>query len=278
MKIFAIVNMMSGSVPQQGDTALMEALSGHEAEVKLVKFEPGERTEWQGACADWQPDIVIVWGGDGTVSSVLTALGPEGPPVLPLPGGTMNLLHKAIHGDAYDWQTCLKRGLDGKTQYLPGVEVDTRRFYVAAFIGKLTKLADLREAVREGDPITGMKQFANHDALAFDEELSVHGESASGKILQASAFAILPSADNGKLEIAGIDPNSPLDLIWTSLKAVAGDWRDAASVRQIYSGPVCVKTKHLEILEVTLDGETDTIPSGAQFKRIDKAVRVLSAS
>ena len=52
-----------------------------------------------------------VWSGDGTVACTFENAGPDGPPILPLPGGTMNLFHKQIHGGPCEWRECLERGL-----------------------------------------------------------------------------------------------------------------------------------------------------------------------
>src|SRR3546814_18204620 len=44
-------------------------------------------------------DLLLVWTGDGTINAAATkAAGWDGA-VLPLPGGTLNLLSKQLHGD-----------------------------------------------------------------------------------------------------------------------------------------------------------------------------------
>ena len=60
-------------------------------------------TRWPGDAMQYAADvcddaaIVVVWGGDGTVSEVANALAGTDVPILPCPAGTENLLAKELH-------------------------------------------------------------------------------------------------------------------------------------------------------------------------------------
>ena len=79
-------------------------------------------------------------------------MGPDGPPVLPLPGGTMNMLHQRVHGGIADWQTCLVEAvLRRRPEIIPAVRVNDKLVFIGAMIGRLTGLAKARETIRDGD-------------------------------------------------------------------------------------------------------------------------------
>ncbi|PWS21620.1 diacylglycerol kinase, partial [Enterococcus faecium] len=76
-----------------------------------------------------------VLAGDGTARSVASKAKPDGPMIAPLPGGTMNMLPKALYGTA-DWKLALKRALEeGEPQAVSGGEVEGEYFYCAAILG-----------------------------------------------------------------------------------------------------------------------------------------------
>src|SRR3546814_12007976 len=63
-------------------------------------------------------DLLLVWTGDGTINAAATkAAGWDGA-VLPLPGGTLDLLSKALHGDR-PVPEILSDALPGKGRWPP---------------------------------------------------------------------------------------------------------------------------------------------------------------
>ena len=44
-------------------------------------------------------EVLIVLGGDGTIRTAAEACSEEGPYLIPLPGGTMNMLPRALYGE-----------------------------------------------------------------------------------------------------------------------------------------------------------------------------------
>ncbi|MFC0206201.1 diacylglycerol kinase family protein [Novosphingobium soli] len=98
-KVWLVCNRASGS---NDDAALEELLAAFAqagfAVDRVIRFpdEPAPRRDDMDAAG---VGLLSVFGGDGTTHSVVTsACGWEGP-ILVLPGGTMNLLAKRMHGD-----------------------------------------------------------------------------------------------------------------------------------------------------------------------------------
>ena len=111
-KIIAFLNLRSGSVPKDGEDALARALAdlGHSADI--IAFREGDVLATLQGAVDQSPDYLIAWGGDGSINCALNAAGPDGPAVLALPGGTMNLLHQRLHPGRTEWADILASALE----------------------------------------------------------------------------------------------------------------------------------------------------------------------
>jgi diacylglycerol kinase family enzyme len=136
--------------PQDAEAILSE----YACEASVVPLEAGQFDAQIQAAIDACPDVLFVLAGDGTAGTVASRAGPDGPLVAPLPGGTMNMLPKALYGTA-DWKAALKVALEeGAPQCVAGGEISdgqvTQAFYCAAILGSPALWAPAREAVREG--------------------------------------------------------------------------------------------------------------------------------
>src|SRR5690606_7411359 len=101
--------------------------------------------------ADQQPDLFVVWGGDGTLKGALETVGQVTPNLLLLPGGTMNLLPKAIHGDK-TWDQTIADVIAGpKRMTLSAGKADDELFFCAMLAGAPASFAEARESLRRGD-------------------------------------------------------------------------------------------------------------------------------
>ena len=145
-----LVNPLSGSV---GSRAVGEAegiLADYDLDAEVVVLDgEGFEAAIDQAFAS-KPDVIFVLAGDGTARSVASRAKPDGAMIAPLPGGTMNMLPKALYGTA-DWKQALRRALEeGEPQYVSGGEVQGEYFYCAAILGSPALWAPAREAMRTG--------------------------------------------------------------------------------------------------------------------------------
>jgi diacylglycerol kinase family enzyme len=284
MKLSVIINPLSRSVPK-GAADEMEAairVSGHD--LCALSCSADRLGESVRAAAASDADAVIAWGGDGTLACTLTACGMSGPPVLALPGGTMNMLPKRLYGDA-PWHDILERALSKPdSRSIAAGEADQRRFYIAALFGRLTALAETREAVRKGELLDAAQALVEGEVLDVETRLRLSWKAlpdhlhTGEHLLSAVAAAVALTKDGPPaFEVAAIDPDSTLDLMSTALDAMIHGWKQADPVEYGVSRSVTVHELGDAAIPATLDGEQVSFAGPVHIRMIEQAARVLYA-
>jgi diacylglycerol kinase family enzyme len=152
MKTIALFNPASGSVPPDGGERLRAALEASGVwGADMVQTDPEDCEGQLKKLAASEPDMFVVWGGDGTLKSALQVVGQATPNLLLLPGGTMNLLPKTIHGEKA-WDVILRDVLESpKRRMLPAGKVNDDLFFCAMLAGAPAHFAEARESLRRGE-------------------------------------------------------------------------------------------------------------------------------
>ena len=278
MALISLVNTTAGSVPEDGDMLLRYELgsaltrqfscSGKDIARVLASIELRDR------------DTLIVWGGDGTVAAALNLVRGTGALVLPLPGGTMNLLHRRIHGQAADWKTTLTRALCSRQpRELTYATANGLPFYVALMLGRLTQLVEAREALREGQPLEAVRQAASAGVL--DMESIITTRIGTEELRATAAAAFLPEALEGDcLEIGAIDPDSLIDLATVGLTSLISDWREAEGVTFRQTGEAWFHQQAEPGRNALLDGEPAEFedPIRVELRRGDVLVHAMDGT
>lgn len=279
-KIQALVNQKSGSIPADAETLLANALSdlGYEAEVVL--FGDGDLKDTVRRAVDRTPDYLIVWGGDGSANCTMSIAGPSGPPVLALPGGTMNMLHQRLHHDRTEWQDILTSALtDPEIVPWAAGEVEGHRFYVAVMAGRLTTLSESRELVRKGAILEAIGAAAKNEV--FDMETRLDFRSRVGartvKTLATAGAVVLAGERRPRFDVAAIDPGSQLDLLSVGIQSLLSGWRDAEDVNVETASTVTLEDIHGDPIPATIDGEPLELPAICEFRLVPNSARVLRA-
>ncbi|MGO4410863.1 MULTISPECIES: diacylglycerol/lipid kinase family protein [unclassified Brevundimonas] len=149
-RVTILVNPLSGGVGPQAAAEVEAILRDYECEPTVTTLEGARIQDQIGEALEAKPDVLFVLAGDGTARSVAARAGAKGPLVAPLPGGTMNMLPKALYGTA-DWKLALRLALEeGAPQAVSGGMVEGEAFYCAAILGSPALWAPAREAMRTG--------------------------------------------------------------------------------------------------------------------------------
>ncbi|MBY9068004.1 hypothetical protein K1X12_13920 [Hyphomonas sp. WL0036] len=277
MKLGTIVNEKSGSVPEDGRDQLLALLEELGHEVALPASLEADLEEQVAGLNAAGVEAIAVWGGDGTICTVLQTSS-DRTPVLVLPGGTMNLLPKRLHAGELNWKKIVETVLASpKSEWIPAGEVGRQRFYVAALFGQLTHLGESREAVREGALLEAVSILTDKDTLDVESSLEVEVNLAGERrAFPATAAAVLPDADGG-LEIAVVAPDNHLDLAAAALDAMVKGWREGAHFHA--AGAASIRMRHAkgDAISATLDGEPCEPGESVSVTYIAKAACVLVA-
>jgi diacylglycerol kinase family enzyme len=222
-------------------------------------------------------DVIIVLGGDGTARAAAALAPRDGPPLVLLPGGTLNILPKALYGDL-DWPEALKAALErGVEKRMPAGVANGERFFVAAMFGAPTVLARAREAAREGQLLKALGRMRSYFRRAFTHRLRARANAESFRRAEAVG-ALLPSFGGG-LEGAGLEwvhlkAAHFVDLARVSVRALGEGWRDDEAVEIWPSTQGDIVSPGF--IPGTLDGEPHNFFSRVRVTYDAKGVRVLA--
>jgi len=276
--LIALVNPKSRSAGPSivEDVKSLCAALGLEAEVRTIE------SEWTAAARRAfaeRPDALVVFGGDGTARCVAEASDDGAPPLILLPGGTMNILPHALYG-AVDWRTALTNAARaGRVSNLYGAEVDGRTFYVAGIFGSPALAQPAREAARAGDLVGAAAKLQRAASRAFRTKLSMH--TSDDRLDEAEAVAVLcPQLDVGpegepELECAAVAAASLIDGARLGQVTVFGGWRNDAAINIRHARSIELRSRHR--IPAILDGEAFSFDRRVKVRVAPHPVRVVTA-
>lgn len=228
---------------------------------------------------DRNPDLLVIIAGDGTARCAAEMAGMDGPLVAPLPGGTMNMLPRALYGDR-DWETALKDTLaDARIRPVSGGEVGGHRFYVGALLGAPALWALAREAVRERKFDLAFRRAKRATRRAFSGRLrfSIEG----GPLQKAEALSLMCplvsralDEEDHVLEAVALDPQGAADAVRLGVRALRGDWRDDPAVEA--SRCRYARAWASGLIPASVDGEPIRLPRHVDIRYHPEAFRALA--
>lgn len=203
-------------------------------------------------------DLLLVWTGDGTINAAATqAAGWDGA-ILVLPGGTLNLLSKALHGDR-SAPEILTDTLQGKMRRstIPTIRSDTGTAFITVVAGPATRWAEVRETMRQD----GIIEASRAAPEALDEMMNAPGVrvGADGKTYPAVILTPTPTG----IRADGILTEGTGDVLRHGLAWLGGDFRDGPS-EAIATGVTLVLESD-ETICLEFDGELGEMASPARF-------------
>ena len=247
------------------------------ADCSVVGAAPAEVEQALQKASD-EADVLIVLGGDGTIRSAAEKVRERKAFLIPLPGGTMNMLPHALYG-ARDWKAALGDTLANPTVHpVSGGAVGDQGFFCAALFGAPTLWADAREAFRKGHLIDATRKSVTAARRSLSEPLNY--EFGSGVRGSAEAVAIVcpliskvMDEHEEMLEAAAIDTATAGDALRLGLHTVFDDWRNDPAVRRAKVRSATIRGHGS--LPITLDGERIKIGRNAQVTFLPLAFRAL---
>jgi len=223
-------------------------------------------------------EVLIVLGGDGTIRTAAEACAEKGSYLIPLPGGTMNMLPRALYGDVA-WEESLENTLAAPSlKVLSGGRIAGKQFLIAAIVGAPALLVEPRESMREGNIVDAIEKGSVAFRKMFETKIQyvISGEMKG----EAEAVALIcpliseqMSDSEQALEAAVIDVKSATEVIGLVSTAAFGKWRDDRNI-------LLTKTKRVDVqsskdIPATLDGEIVNLGRSAEINFVSRALTVL---
>jgi diacylglycerol kinase family enzyme len=223
-------------------------------------------------------DVLVVLGGDGTIRTAAEICGAERSYLIPLPGGTMNMLAKALYGDL-SWEDALDKTLAAPSpKELSGGRVADKQFFIAAIVGAPTLWTEARESIRErdiGDAIEkGTAAFRNmfETKLRYFISGKKNGEAEAVAVICPLISEEMSDSEQA-LEAAAIEVENVAEAIGLLTVAAFGKWRDNPNIVLTKTNQVRVQSS--KDIPGILDGEKVNLGRSAEINFVSKAVTVL---
>ncbi|MEC7931524.1 MAG: diacylglycerol kinase family protein [Pseudomonadota bacterium] len=258
-RLWFISNIRSGSATQAGCEAI-EAVCAEKglALAGRTRF-PDDPLPDPAELAAARVDTLMLFAGDGTINAALCHYADWDGAILVLPGGTMNLLAKTLHGDSAPADIVHTAHLRQHRVALPFAEAGRLRAFVGLIVGPAAHWVRAREAAREGRFARLLRAAMQAWRRTFGDHVRITG--VPGLVRRYQAILATPGADG--LAVAGIDARdwrAIVELGWDWLK---GDWMAARAVTATRAtGFTLAGRKPVLAL---FDGEPERLPPGTRI-------------
>lgn len=269
-----IVNAASGSNSPETCEALKGGLAVHGVSIARDIAVPDDALPTAGALDEAGIELVVIYTGDGTLRSALTGLDGWRGAVLVLPGGTTNLLSKALHGD---------RPLDDILERLPHMERRRRRYLtspvgpavIEVLAGPGAKWSDVREGLRAGDVAAVASTAVDAVQASASGSNVVLVDPDIGKPEGYPGLRLTPLAHG--IEVEGYGADTITDYLAQGMALLRRDFRTGPhDDLGIHSAIHCRSTDGAPI-ELMLDGERACGPADMIFSLAELRVDLLAS-
>ena len=278
-RVEVVANLASGGVNRDAPAELEKIFADYGLRAHVCAPETHDLTNCLRAAVDAAPDLLVTLAGDGTARTAAELCGPNGPMLAPLPGGTMNMLPRAIYGTR-SWQDALSLALaEGCERSIGGGQVEGRPFLVAALLGAPALWGAAREAARYHEPGLAIARARRALRRAFTGRLRYAIDGGPRAKAEAMHFfcphiSRVLADEAPALEAAALDVRGAADAFRLGVNALVRDWRDdpAVEVRACQSARVWAAGG----IPALLDGELVRLHSSALVEYRPAVVRMLA--
>ena len=266
-----VCNSQSGSHDDAILQQIVETCRAHGAPLAATFELPGGEIPDAAELMRQQIDMLLVWTGDGTINAAATkAAGWDGA-ILALPGGTLNLLSKQLHGDrpAPEILTDALQG-KGKRSPIPTIRSDTGEAFITVVAGPATRWAEVRETMRQD----GLIEASRAAPEALDTMMNAPGVRVAGNDQAYPAVILTPTPQGIRAD--GILTEGTGDVLRHGLAWLGGDFRDGPSTEIAHGETIILESA--ATISIEYDGELGETGSPARFGLGTSAVDFLTTA
>ena len=263
--IWLLTNSRSGSNSQRALAALESSFAENGITVARTICFPDEDLPTARQLDEAGVARLAIFTGDGSLNAAITNLAGWTGEVLVLPGGTMNLLSKRLHGTDADHDQIVRRVAAGASRPVRPLmaRCDKGDALAGLLAGPGTSWAGVREAMRDLD-IPAMAEGAS-------EAIS---ETAGGSMVRCcnpklgreNGYPLIEFTPSHRgMQLDAFHAEGAGELIQQSFALLRRNFREGPHTRLGLVDEIELETCDGAPLEVLIDGEPATLPAKAKF-------------
>lgn len=274
-RAWLIVNAASGSNSEESCATVRADLGAHGVTIARVLAVPDDPLPTPAELDREGIQLVAIYTGDGTLRSALTRLQGWNGAVLVLPGGTTNLLSKALHGD---------RPVEDILADLPrmarirrhGIQSAAGLAVIEVVAGPGAKWSDVREGLRAGD-VGAVAATAVEAAQASAGGVTVRlADPDIGRSDGYPGIRLSPEADG--IDVEGYGAETIAEYLAQGIALLRRDFRTGPHDELGRHAAVHCLSSDGEPIELMLDGERACGPAAMQFSLAEIGVDLLTSA
>ncbi|WP_185965004.1 diacylglycerol/lipid kinase family protein [Glacieibacterium frigidum] len=252
-RVWLVVNAGSGSTDAAVIEGLTVALGTRGVAVAGTTDFPEQALPDAARLRAADADTLLICGGDGTINAAWSAADDWEGQCVVLPGGTMNGLAKALHGDN-GRDAILDAVATATLVNPPTASTGVYHALVGVILGPAASWVRAREGVRKGRFIRAMRAARLAWARSFGRTIRVARTAGKHR-------AVIVTPGETGLEVATISADGVTDAIRLGWQWLLGDWRTAPGVAVTTTDSVTL-LGHRKV-RALFDGEPAMLPSPA---------------
>lgn len=218
-----ITNTNSGSAGAVEDGEVLSALQAAGLEICERLTLPEDDLPTTANVEVGEFDAVAILSGDGTISSLCDKLSSWDGEILVLPGGTMNLLSRRLHGELALAELLEKISVNPMTAApVPIIQFGEREVLTGLTVGPSTSWGEVREGIRQGD----VTALADAVPAAWSDTLADTGVWVKGFDRIAYSGIFIEPYDADMLSVVAFRANNVGDMIGHGIAWLRRDFRE----------------------------------------------------
>lgn len=301
MRSLALINRQSGTVRQRGEEAMVSAVLDALKPLGAVAAEVVDGKDLEArikkAVKAAEADVLVLGGGDGSVTTAASLLRGTNMILAPLPMGTFNMFVKAL-GYTPDVDAALAQMATAQQRSVDTAEVNGQVFLHQVSFGIQPRMARLRERMGYGSRLTkmltgavaGLMVVLRPRLLRFVIEQGDAPDTVVGQAVLVSNNLYAPDRpmlpgrlDGGVLGVYSIFTRGIIDYVRIAIDFLHGDWKQGEAVKEKPHSALTLKPRGRRFsrhrpakLLATVDGELTYLAAPAQFKITPRSLVVLA--
>jgi diacylglycerol kinase family enzyme len=252
-RIWFITNPQSGSSDAAKTEAILAACDERGLALVGRTDFPDDDLPTPETLTAVKADTVMLFAGDGTINAAVCALADWDGAILVLPGGTMNMLAKSLHGDADPAAIIAAAHEQERRVSLPFVEAGKHRALVGLIVGPAANWYRAREHIRARKLADLWPAIRTAWRRTFGKGVRLTG--APGFPHEAQAAYIHPRG--GGLAVMAIDARDFRSIANLGWNLITGDWVAAHAVTELETQRLTVAERRPVL--ALFDGEPVTL-------------------